>query len=313
MRSLPILLAVALLAGCRSSTTLTVQKPPAVPLPGVARLAVMQFSGDGGPAAAAGLRDTLLASRRFDVLDPTAGAVVPAGHVPGVAADAVVMGDVTAYRCEDFVLERTHTHRVVTGDVLVDCHGHLRPVLADVPVTHQNLQREAYVALAVRVVGVPDNRVLTTFTVDRAYRGGAGAMSREQVLDDLMRQCVAEAGREIAPYEQLLEVDFAYGGWKVRRGIELAEAGLWDEAADAWDGVLLDSPANDAAWYNIGLHHERAGRLEQAERMYATAVEHGSASSYRDALVRIRRRIEQRPLMEPPPAQRPLLVAPVSG
>lgn len=73
------------------------------------------------------------------------------------------------------------------------------------------------------------------------------------------------------------------------KGVKLAEAGQWDEAASVWQKVLNEDPGNPAALYNLGVSMERAGGREnmaKAREYYAEAFRHGNDPLYRQALVR---------------------------
>ena len=89
-----------------------------------------------------------------------------------------------------------------------------------------------------------------------------------------------------------LDLDRGRGLWgerEVRRGVDLARDGQWDEAVKVWQGILADNPEHPSALYNVGLAYERLGgreNLERAGHYYTRAVKLGDGPHYREALTR---------------------------
>jgi tetratricopeptide (TPR) repeat protein len=67
----------------------------------------------------------------------------------------------------------------------------------------------------------------------------------------------------------------------------LAAEGRWDEAAARWEELTRLNPSYHPALYNLGLHHERASRLELAWAYYRRAFLSRSSPLHREALTRL--------------------------
>ena len=56
-------------------------------------------------------------------------------------------------------------------------------------------------------------------------------------------------------------------------GIEVARRGLWKEAIYRWKRAIDLDPTYAAAWNNLAIGFERAGRLDDAREAYETALD----------------------------------------
>ena len=56
-------------------------------------------------------------------------------------------------------------------------------------------------------------------------------------------------------------------------GIQVAERGLWREAAYRWRRAVDIDPAYAAAWNNLAVAHEHSGDFEAAREAYDRAIE----------------------------------------
>jgi hypothetical protein len=72
-----------------------------------------------------------------------------------------------------------------------------------------------------------------------------------------------------------------------RRALRLAEAGDWGAAAELWEELVALNPEYAPALYNLGLHHERLGELEEAWSFYRRAYLAQSVPLHREALTRL--------------------------
>ncbi len=57
----------------------------------------------------------------------------------------------------------------------------------------------------------------------------------------------------------------------IRYGVQLAEAGFWQEAAAQWQLVLREDPENIAALNNLGVAMEESEKFEEAKQFLEKA------------------------------------------
>ena len=58
---------------------------------------------------------------------------------------------------------------------------------------------------------------------------------------------------------------------QVEFGIEVAEHGLWREAAYRWNRAVEIDPTYAAAWNNLAIAYEHAGKFDDARKAYEQA------------------------------------------
>ncbi len=142
-----------------------------------------------------------------------------------------------------------------------------------------------------------------------------------QTLNELSANVASQLVAKISPTEVTETIEFydggkfGYGGHDmIKRGIEFAKRGLWDEAKEIWQDVIKAEPNNAAAYYNLGVAHEFIGNLENlriARIMYKKAVRYGDNELYMDAMARIQSAIrdcqkyeEQKKLLKQTPVKK---------
>ncbi|MDR1486741.1 MAG: DUF6340 family protein [Deltaproteobacteria bacterium] len=72
-----------------------------------------------------------------------------------------------------------------------------------------------------------------------------------------------------------------------KKAAALAAGGNWDEAGLLWEELVELNPEYYVALYNLGLHHERKGELEEAYSYYRLAFLSDSSDLTRQALTRL--------------------------
>ncbi len=60
---------------------------------------------------------------------------------------------------------------------------------------------------------------------------------------------------------------------QVNFGIEVAQRGLWREAAFRWQKAVEIDPTYGAGWNNLGIGFEQLGRFDDARKAYEKAIE----------------------------------------
>jgi len=144
-----------------------------------------------------------------------------------------------------------------------------------------------------------------------------------QSLDELSAKVAARLVAKISPTKIAKDVTFddgskygvGIGGHKlVKRGIEFAKCGAWEEAMEIWQDVIKAEPTNSAAHYNLGVAYESFGalkNLETARSMYKKAARYGDNKLYIEAIARVQAAIkdcqkyeEQKKLLKQTPVKK---------
>lgn len=328
-----IVLTVFFLSYCAQKTVIKAVKPAELDVGGLKRIAVLDFRGPRGTGEKiASIFTSKLFSTNFytlverselqKILEEHAlnmsGVVdvetaVQAGNLVGV--QAVIVGDVINYKCEDHRRTKKEKRKVWTGEYEKDKNGNFiyektlfgkkvkkkkyREELVDVEV----IEREATVTLSFRLIDVQTGQIRATRETSHSYKksvkSGSGSLAPKQaILNRLTHQCVDDFVRMLAPHTVSIETKFARGNNEVNRGIEFAKNDLWDKAQQVWEGVVSKDPSNHAAWYDLGLALEVQGMYEPAEKAYDRAVTLKSKKLYLKALKRIRQAIKDRQKLE---------------
>jgi hypothetical protein len=310
-----ILLLCASLTGCRHCCHYQVLAPAEVPLPGVSRVAVIDFGGEHGEAVSAAVAARLFNAEFHTVVDSSqfatvrtasltapegvdmqnADVILAAAREAGV--DGVLMGEVIDYRCDDERFTSTH-FGFGQG---VEGNGHYQASAMGVHFSAEDtLIREGTVTIAYRLIDPETGEVIATDQVSKSFEGrlvnNNGVLpSQGEVLDNLLNECTSEIVSALAPHEVDVEVKLATSSWwrsgarSVRRGVSAARRGDWDEAEAAWNEALAANPENDAALFNLAWLAARDRDFIAAEdlAMQALSLRHNDA--YTEGLEEIRR------------------------
>jgi len=101
---------------------------------------------------------------------------------------------------------------------------------------------------------------------------------REQAIGELVHMAGVEFAQRIAPIP--VSVSRSYFGQSANSpamatGTALAEAGQWQQAADAWEAGINQAPDREAGQlaYNVAIAYEVLGQTEQAQQWAKKAAE----------------------------------------
>jgi len=307
-----------------SQIPVNVQKPAAIYLPGVKKIAIADFHGPerSGSQIATMVQSMLMSTQYFDIMerselrrvleeqnlglsgvvDETTAAKV--GKLLGV--DALIFGEVTTYKVEldergvEKVRRKVGTGRyewveqknIFTGKKKKVKREIMKTVLVD---QHYRIRRGT-VAINFRVVGVETGKLLAARSDSKSYNSGKvveGSWKtlkpEGEILADLSKYLCQKFVRLIAPYSVTEKRVIEPGKGNIKIGMKYAKAGLWPEATDAWRHAVVESPKNPAAFYDLGIAYEVQGMLDNAEKAYQSAVRLKQKKLYMEALARIRR------------------------
>lgn len=300
-------------------------RPAALDVQGIKRLAIFDFRGPGnsGEIAASYFVSKLWETNFYTLIERSeiekilqeialgqsgvmdTETAIKAGNLLGV--DAVILGDVVSYKTEDSRRYQKVKKRVWTGEYEKDDKGNIvyektlfgkvkKKKYREVFVTQEIIEREATVSLAFRLVDVNTGQIRASRHVSKSFKksavSGEGELPpKEEVLNNLLQQCVDDFVKMLSPHYVEVKTQFASGDAEVKEGIRFAKNGLWEDAQRIWEEAVRKNPENHAAWYNLGLAYEAQGNYLEAEKMYQKAVRIKSEKLYLKALKRIKQEI----------------------
>lgn len=304
---LPLILAAFALSGCVHTAVVKRWQPAQIDVAGLQRVAVIDFSGEHGSAVSAAFADRLSENQFYSLVDrsefqpvlrtsftgdPQADLNSTLTAARAADIDAVIVGEVVTCACADREARKS--------DFLF---GHSRDSesrsLESVAPASGSVSREGNVTIAFRLVDVKTGEVRASKEVSRhfvreAAHGGASLPPPAAVLESLVDECVAESVCLLAPHETICSMKLACSDMfclsrrGVQKGVDLAREGNWSAAEKAWEKVLADHPASDAAMFNLALAAAQRQDYATAESraMQALRVRHRDA--YAQGLEQIR-------------------------
>lgn len=289
-----------LLSGCCQFAMVRCWEPPGVDMSGIRSVAVVDFTGPHGDELSAALTARLAASHSFTLVDPAelqadqhaicAEGTCDAGWIQRArerGVDAVLVGEVTEYRCDDELCE------AAAGKRRTD-------ISEGVTAAPQSaLQREAVLTVSFRLLDARTGETRASQSTTHRYRqdsqsSGKPLLPRHEVLTQLADLCVEDFLADLTPHPQEAEMKLARGGWygrgatEVRGGNRQAEAGDWDAARDHWQAAVDRNPECDAALYNLALDAAHRQQYERAEELAMQAIRLRHTENYAAGLERIR-------------------------
>jgi len=331
-----IIVAMLVWFGCAAKTNISRIKPAEVSLGGIRTLALLNFEGRFGETVRSDFYNKLSEVPHFNLIDSSKTNALDQvvydqvddprflPDLENLHADGVITGRVTAnindIRGYDQVQMKEGTGRYKKEKNIfgkwVDVEIK-KTVLKRVPY----IIRQASLTTDFKVFNLKTKRVIATKKVTENYNqkfGGnkeyalsvLGGMklsrlpAQNQTLNELSARVASQLVAKISPTKinQTIEFcdggKFGYGGnAMIKRGIEFAKRGLWDEAKDIWQDVIKAEPNNAAAYYNLGIAYENIGDLEnlkKARTMYKKAIRYGDNKLFMNALARIQSAIKDR-------------------
>ena len=321
MKKLLVVPFLLMLASCAGAPVVTFQtiKPPEINIGNVSKIAVAEFEGpDGsGELAAYKLTEYLVQTNRFTVLEREKidnilqeqglsmtgvidqNSAVEIGKLLGV--DALIFGNVTAYKCEDEEGTRKVKKKVGTGKYKRVKRKNIftgkeywaeEEIMKTVLVDEHYKIRKGVVSVNFKVVDVKTGKLLAvkSLTVNKEYKsveGRGNIPAREEVLNTLLSQVMEKFAGMIAPIKITVTRKLEKGSEYVNRGVDFAVNGLWDMAIKSWKEGLKVEPSNPSIYYNLGVAYEKMGDFISAGEMYKKAVELNPKKLYMEALKRV--------------------------
>ena len=321
MKKLLIVPFLLMLVSCAGAPVVTFQtiKPPEINIGDVSKIAVAEFEGPegSGELAAYKLTEYLVQTNRFTVLEREKidkilqeqglsmtgvidqNSAVEIGKLLGV--DALIFGNVTAYKCEDEEGTRKVKKKVGTGKYKKVKRKNIftgkeywaeEEIMKTVLVDEHYKIRKGVVSVNFKVVDVKTGKLLAvkSLTLNKEYKsveGRGNIPAREEVLNTLMEQIMEKFAGMIAPIKITVTRKLEKGSEYVNRGVDFAVNGLWDMAIKSWKEGLKVEPTNPSIYYNLGVAYEKMGDFISAGEMYKKAVELNPKKLYMEALKRV--------------------------
>ena len=117
------------------------------------------------------------------------------------------------------------------------------------------------------------------------------------LFDRALDKLAENLTKSIAPHTSDETRTLEAGGHRlIVKGYDFAVLDLWDEAKEAWEGVLSDEKATKVhprAWYNLGIYYELTGDVDNAEECFDKAYKLEEDDLYLNAKARIKKRKEE--------------------
>ena len=314
--------------GCATKTQIYGIRPAEVSMGGIRTLAVLKFDGKYGKTVRSDFYNKLGEVQHFNLIDTSRINVLDKviydqvddprflPILDNLQADGVITGRVTAnindipgtdqVRMQEGTGQYKEEKNIFGKWVNVEIK---KTVLK--PVSH--IIRQASLTTDFKVFDLRTRRIIATgkitknynekFGGDREYALFGRKMSRlpakNQTLNELSAKVAEQLVAKISPTEISTDVTFddgskygvGIGGHKlVKRGIEFAKRGAWEEAVEIWRNVIKTEPISSAAHYNLGVAYESFGslkNLEIARNMYKKAARYGDSKLYIEAIARV--------------------------
>ena len=315
-------LVVASWVGCMPARMLTVIKPAEASLEGISTLAVLKFDGPSGEIVRSHICNRLAEVHYFRSIDisqlhaienVTCRQVDNPMFYPALReleANGVITGRVTAAVHD---IHGTDEVEVTEGTGHYKKEKNLSGEWVDVEIKRTVVRPVPYTIRQValdteyNLFDVRTKRVIATGVLKETYNEKFGGDKEcgpfghrlsdlptpNGTVDKLAARLATKLVAKISRMKLARMIKLDEGGNRmVKRGTELAKAGLWEEAVEIWRQVIHDEPGNAAAYYNLGVAYEGLGdmkSLRMAGELYKRAASLGYKKLYREAAARIQR------------------------
>lgn len=298
--------------GCAHTAEVTSWEPAEIDSDGIHRVAVINFTGENGTEISSALSSRLWNNDFYTLVDHSdfSSDIRPASYTDHpnfhsllasanhADVDAVIVGSVIQYRCDDNVLSRTNLDLQTYSDADQRNSQSGNSVLIE---TQDTLYREATVTIAFRLVDVETGEILASKQISKHYRGemkqGENHLPEKgRILEKLTNECLDEIVHMLAPHKTTCEMKLATcdfwtkGSGKVKAGLKHASTGDWEQAEQAWQAAIEENPENHAAMYNLSIAAVRKQEFDQAEEHVLDALRYEHDSCYTAGLEKIRER-----------------------
>ena len=112
----------------------------------------------------------------------------------------------------------------------------------------------------------------------------------EKMLEQLSDKIAKKIASDFLPREKTSDIELEDNS-ATKDGVKSAKEGDWKNAEASWRNAVANDPQNAAAWYNLGVAAEVAGRYEEAKLSYQRALGIKYTSKYSSAVERIKMRM----------------------
>lgn len=312
MRSVIFLFVISLISGCAHTAVVKSWEPAEIDASGINRIAVVDFTGEKGSEIASALSARLWDNDFYTLVDHSefSSEIQPASYsdhqgfhgllasAKGAGVDAVIVGSVIQFSCEDNILSSTELDIHSYANSKSRESGAENSLLIE---SEEVLYREATVTIAFRLVDVETGEILASKQISKHTQGemklGENSLPEKgRMLDQLLTDCLDEIVHMLAPHEMTCEMKLATcdfwtkGSGHVKEGSKLASKGRWDEAKHAWDKALLENPDNHAAFFNLSIAAVRNQNYDAAEEYVLEALKIEHKACYTAGLEKVRER-----------------------
>ncbi|MBU3981181.1 MAG: hypothetical protein KKG97_07680 [Proteobacteria bacterium] len=315
--------------GCMQKTRIAVIRHAEVSLQGIRSLSIVKFDGMYEEMVRKALYNKIIEAQNLNKVDDIRVINIErAGfeNFEKLHADGVISGRVTAgikdvhdaekVKIQEGTGEYKKGKNVFGQEAQVEIQ---RTVIRVVPY----VMRQASIIVDFNIVNLKTQECIFADKVSEEYKEKFGGENeyrsylgskmsqlppQNQTLKELSDKVAARIVAKIFTAEITRVVEFDNGSnkyamgiggnKKVKEGIKCAKNGEWEKGIEIWTDVLNNEPENSAAFYNLGLAHEKIGDLENlkiAQEMYKKAVKYGDKAVHLDAMQRIKETIRDFP------------------
>ncbi len=321
------------ISSCAVKTKIYEIKPAEVSLQGIKTLAILKFTGKYGESVRSDFYNRLTNVKHFNLIDTTNVNTLDKiifdqiddprflPELEALHADGIITGRVTAdindRHGSDQMQMQEGTGRYKKGTNIfgqeVDVEI-MRTVLKPV----KYVIRQASLTTDFKVFDLRTKKIIATGKVTKNYNEKFGGKNdnffsgktmsklpaKNQTLNELSSLVSIALVAKISPTQITNTVYFddggtlGIGGHKgIKRGIEFAKRGDWEDAIEIWNDIIKTEQNNASAYYNLGIAYESfktLNNLQKALTLYKKAVRNGDKTLYLDAMARTKNKIKNR-------------------
>ncbi len=273
------LVAAALLLaayGCAQTARVPVLRPAEINLSGTRKIAVGHFDGRGGNEIADRLSAQLVAGGYFEVMNrDSVGRLLNEKNLNLLGLLSAINPESASGFRKALNVDIIATGRVKTYDYSQSVVEGQAKDKAGKDVTTFTKKGSATVTVDFKIMNLASGEVLASKTFTQTSTGETTSQGsrppdpdRNALLGRSSNAVVTAFVKRIAPYWDSVTVTFAKNEAKIpeiENGINFAKAGQWDNAQEQFQAATLKHPADQAAWYNLGLAYEYTYQFDKAE------------------------------------------------
>ncbi len=245
------------------------------------------------------MAQALTHSRRFELLDYESLKIGRRGKVD-IGNAALISGGILAYDYDEEEIDEDAERKNKKTNKKTASRKYYRKGIARVEVQLRIVDLRTSGILASRNFSGRETmrksgKTQSEASIDNADRRRLFAACRADIVQSLVRTIVPYTERVYVSFETDKEMP------ELERGFRLVDAGNWDAALNIFQEsteTYSKSPEVHKAYYNLGLSYMYTDRFDQARTALQEANARKSSGKYRNALLELDRRVEEKHRLE---------------